>query len=97
MKIFLIGNKCDLDDERQISKEKAITLKNNYEFDAFFETSAKTGFNAKEMFVHAAKILYEDYNNYDNSNFVNNNENKGEKLKTNNDEEGKKRLCCGKN
>ena len=49
------------------------------------------------MFVHAAKILYEDYNNYDNSNFVNNNENKGEKLKTINDEEGKKRLCCGKN
>ena len=98
VKIFLIGNKCDLDDERQVSKEKATTLKNNYEFDAFFETSAKTGFNAKEMFIHAAKILFEEYVKYgDNNNLNNNNDNKGEKLNTNNNEEGKKRHCCGKN
>ena len=49
------------------------------------------------MFIEAAKILFEDYNNYDNSNFVNNNENKGEKLKISNQEENKKKPCCGNN
>ena len=28
------------------------------------ETSAKTGLNAKELFVEAAKLLYQDYNIY---------------------------------
>lgn len=28
------------------------------------ETSAKTGFNAQEMFIEAAKVLYTDYIKY---------------------------------
>ena len=28
------------------------------------ETSAKTGFNAQEMFIEAAKVLYTDYLKY---------------------------------
>ena len=27
----------------------------------FLESSAKTGFNAQEMFIEAAKVLYVDY------------------------------------
>ena len=32
--------------------------------DLFMETSAKTGFNAKELFAEAAKILFKDYCKY---------------------------------
>ncbi len=96
IKIFLIGNKCDLEDERIISKEKAEILKNNYEFDFFLETSAKTGFNAKELFIQAAKLLFDDYLKYNLNN--NNNKNQGEKLKSGDDDikkEKKNDGCCG--
>ena len=96
IKIFLIGNKCDLEDERIISKEKAEILKNNYEFDYFLETSAKTGFNAKELFIQAAKLLFDDYIKYNLNN--NNNKNQGEKLKSGDDDNKKDKKndgCCG--
>ena len=60
IKIFLIGNKADLEEERVISKEQGEKMKNDYGFDLFMETSAKTGFNAKELFFQAGKILFED-------------------------------------
>ena len=28
------------------------------------ETSAKTGFNAREIFIEAARVLYKEYNQY---------------------------------
>ena len=64
IKIFLIGNKADLAEERVISKEMAEKIKEDYDLDFFIETSAKTGFNTQELFVKAAKVLYEDYNEY---------------------------------
>ena len=64
VKIFLIGNKVDLEEERVISKEMAEKFKNDYDLDFFMETSAKTGFNTQELFVKAAKVLFEDYNEY---------------------------------
>ena len=64
VKIFLIGNKVDLEEERIISKEMAEKFKNDYDLDFFMETSAKTGFNTQELFVKAAKVLFEDYNEY---------------------------------
>ena len=30
----------------------------------YMETSANTGFNAKEIFIEAAKVLYKEYNKY---------------------------------
>ena len=42
-------------------KEKAMKYKDDFEFDLFMETSAKTGYNTEELFVEAAKLLYEDY------------------------------------
>ena len=64
IKIFLIGNKTDLEDNRVITKEMAEKFKNDYEIDFFMEISAKTGFNTQELFVKAAKVLYDDFNEY---------------------------------
>ena len=64
IKIFLIGNKSDLEDQRVIRKEQGEKMKRDYGFDIFMETSAKTGFNAQELFVEASKVLYEEYNGF---------------------------------
>jgi GTPase SAR1 family protein len=64
IKIFLIGNKCDLEKQRVIKKESGEQIKNNYELDFFMETSAKTGMNVEELFVKAAKLLFQDYKLY---------------------------------
>ena len=60
IKIFLIGNKADLEDQRVISKEQVEKMKNDYGFDLFMETSAKTGYNAQELFFQVGKILFEE-------------------------------------
>ena len=59
--VFLVGNKVDLEDKRVVSKEMAndICDTNNIKF--FMETSAKTGFNVKNIFIEAAKVLYEQH------------------------------------
>ena len=63
-KIFLIGNKTDLDNERKVSFEEGKIYANNYEFSAFYETSAKTGDKVDEIMIKAAKLLYDDYIEY---------------------------------
>ena len=57
-KIFLIGNKTDLEDQRQIPVETAMVFSTEHSFNFFIETSAKTGFNAQNVFIQAAKELY---------------------------------------
>ena len=64
IKIFLIGNKTDLEEYRVISKEQAEKFKNDYELNLFMETLAKTGFNTQEVFIKVAQILYNDYLEY---------------------------------
>ena len=61
VKVFLIGNKADLEDSRLINKEQALQLQKDYDLDSFMETSAKTGLNAQELFVKAGKLLYQEY------------------------------------
>ena len=58
IKIFLIGNKTDLEDKRKITKEVANQFSKDHAFNYFIETSAKTGFNAQNVFIRAAKELY---------------------------------------
>ena len=58
IKVFLIGNKTDLEDHRQIPKEEAEKYGEDHSFSYFLETSAKTGFNAQNVFIRAAKELY---------------------------------------
>ncbi len=64
IKIFLIGNKCDLTDERVITTEQGKKLQSDYNLDLFAETSAKSGLNTEYLFVEAAKLLYNDYVKY---------------------------------
>ena len=64
MKVFLIGNKIDLDDKRKVNKEDAEQYVKDNKLDYFIETSAKTGFNAKNVFIEAAKSLYIEHLRY---------------------------------
>ena len=61
VRIFLVGNKCDLEDKRVIAKEEGERFKEEKNLDRFIETSAKTGENAQEVLLEAAKLLYKDY------------------------------------
>lgn len=61
MKIFLIGNKADLEDKRKVTKQQAEALKEDYGLDDCLETSAKTGYNAELLFFRAVKLLYSEH------------------------------------
>ena len=61
VRIFLVGNKSDLEEERAVNREEAEKFKEEKKLDIFMETSAKTGQNAKNIMLEAAKILYKDY------------------------------------
>jgi len=63
-KIFLIGNKADLEDKRKIETEAAKKFSVDHNFNYFIETSAKTGFNAQNVFIQAAKELYKSHLDY---------------------------------
>jgi len=63
-KIFLIGNKKDLENERKVEFNEGEKIKDFYQFDYFNETSAKNGINTKELFIKAALLLCEDYKRY---------------------------------
>ena len=56
--IYLIGNRSDLEDERETSREKAIEFCKEYGIEKFFETSAKTGDCVEEVFSLASRKLY---------------------------------------
>ena len=64
IKVFLIGNKADLEDKRVVEREVAENFKKDYDLDLFMEKTEKTGFNAKELFAEAAKVLFNDYCKY---------------------------------
>ena len=58
--IFLIGNKCDLKEERKVTIEDAETYKNNYDdIKMIFETSAKTGENMDKLLENIVISIYE--------------------------------------
>ena len=63
-KVFLIGNKIDLDNERKVEKSLGETYSKDNNLNLFMEASAKTGFNAQNVFIEAAKVLYSDYLKY---------------------------------
>ena len=60
IKIFLIGNKADLVDQRVVQEAEAKSFKDENGIHFFLETSAKTGLNAQKVFIEAAKLLYNE-------------------------------------
>ena len=70
--IFLIGNKNDLEKERDVKIEEGDTFKNNYDnIKIFLETSALNGNNIDKLLDNIAFSIYEkdinDENNLDNA------------------------------
>ena len=53
---LLIGNKCDWEARRVVSKEKGDTLAQSQNV-PFLETSAKTNYNIDEAFEMLAKLI----------------------------------------
>ena len=58
VRIYLIGNKSELEEKREILFERAAEFAKAHNIHKFFETSAKTGFNVEEVFTCVAKELY---------------------------------------
>ena len=58
VKIFLIGNKADLEDKRKITRAQGEKFCKDHNISYFTETSAKTGLNVQNVFMEAAKQLY---------------------------------------
>ena len=95
VRIFLVGNKADLEEDRKIKKEEGEKYKEDQHLDLFMETSAKTGHNARNVLVEAAKILYKDYLKFDENNKKDdpkNNAGGGKKLIVK--EKQEKKGCC---
>ncbi len=66
IKIILVGNKSDLEDKREVSRESVQSLIKDLDIDLYFETSAKNGENVEKLFVEASKILYNEYSKINN-------------------------------
>lgn len=53
---MLVGNKCDKQYEREVSREEGAALARNFGCD-FLETSAKTAINVERLFVDLVRLL----------------------------------------
>ena len=96
-KVFLIGNKCDLENERKITKEQGENFCKLNKLNLFIEASAKTGFNSKKVFIKAAKILFDEHLKYKDASELpsTEGEDKGvEILKKPEKGQQKKKKCC---
>ena len=96
IKIILVGNKCDLVKERKISYEEGENLKRKHKLDYFIEASAKTGNNAKNILIEAAKILYKGYSEIktnEENNILNDSNSNSQKLDSEKTVKKKKKCC----
>ena len=57
--VYLIGNKADLEEKRQVQTSEGEQLKNDYKFNFFMETSAKSGFNIENLLNKIGIDIYE--------------------------------------
>ena len=58
-KFILVGNKCDLANDRKVSYEEGENYAKNLNI-KFFEASARDGTNVNELFFYLANEIYQD-------------------------------------
>ena len=105
--LILVGNKCDVDeDKKQVTRETAEELAKSYKM-KYFETSAKTGSNIKNVFHQLYKDIYvlskkldkKEGDNFKLDNVVEDNDDNEENKEQNNDKndkDNKKKKSGGK-
>ena len=96
-KVFLIGNKVDLEKEREVTTEQGENYCKQNKIDLFMEASAKTGLNTQNIFLKAAELLFDNYNKYQNKKNENENEdddNKDENKVLNDESRNPSKGCC---
>jgi len=59
--IFLVGAKCDLEENREVANQDIQYLMKEYDISYYIETSAKTGFNSTKLFLDIVKIMYDNF------------------------------------
>ena len=67
---ILVGNKCDLIEKRQVSKERGKQLADSYGI-PFIETSAKSNENIEKLFVDSTRAFIEKQLKIGNAGFTN--------------------------
>jgi len=56
--ILLVGNKLDLEEKREVSKEEVDKFKEKHDISFSMEISLKTGENVEEMFMKLAEMIF---------------------------------------
>ena len=87
--IIIIGNKIDLEDMREISKDVASTFAKENKF-KYFETSAKTGEGVDEAFRDLVNQVLANLDKNEEGTI----ERKSIKIEENKDDKQKKKGCC---
>ena len=86
--VVFIGNKSDLEEKRQISKETGIDLAEKFGIENhFYETSCKTGENVEKAINDLVNQIYEKFGSK-------NNNSSSLKISSQNNEMMKKKKCC---
>ena len=61
--VVLVGNKCDLVDQRKVTREEGEQLAKKYGGISFYESSAKTRVNVEEAFHDCARQVFQKVKN----------------------------------
>ena len=93
MTIILIGNKCDLEDKREVPKEKGEEKARSFGC-AFLETSALSGDNIEKGFEMMISEIFKKFGNESIEEEVIVSVERGEELKLDKKEDQKKKGCC---
>ena len=88
--IVLIGNKCDLEDDRKVKKEEGEKEAEKYEL-KFYESSNKEGININEPVMDLVSVIMKDIK----KNIIENKDKKSYKLRRKKSQKIKKeKECC---
>ncbi|KAF9910821.1 Ras- protein Rap-1b [Linnemannia zychae] len=55
--VVLVGNKCDLEEDRRVSRERGDALSTEWGGAPFYETSARTRINVDEVFYDLVRLI----------------------------------------